>query len=89
MKCKWYYVGIMFKEGMKKYICQFDGNLEKSIFSKKNDDFIKLKKVRWIDYNKKKPSIVKLEDSTKEGFIDCVYVKKEFIESIWPLKNLY
>ncbi len=89
MKYKWYYIGIMFKEGMRKYICQIDGNFEKNVSSKRNDEFILLKKVRWIDYSKKrkKSFLVKLEDATEKGFTDCFYIKKEYIESIWPLKS--
>jgi len=90
MRTKWYGVGIIFKEATRKYICQFDTDLEKAVFSKKDSDFVKLNKVRWIDYSKKgKPSLVKLENYSKEpGFTNCIYVRKEFIDSVWPLKNL-
>lgn len=90
MKTQWYFVGIMFKEGMQKYICQFDSNLEKSVFEKRDSDFVKLKKVRWIkaDKKRKKSQLIKLEQYATTGHTDHFYIRKEFIESVWPLKNL-
>jgi len=90
VKGKWYYVGIKFEDGLRKYICQVNGSLEKSVFSKKENSFIKLKRVRWLRHKKKsnRTLVVKLENATNGGFTDCVYVRKNLIDSIWPLKNL-
>lgn len=90
MKAKWYHVGVMFKDAPQKYICQLDGDIEKSILPKKDGSFVKLKRVRWLEYDKKKKRniLVKLEDYGKKEYTDCVYVRKELIDSIWPLKSL-
>ncbi|MFH1782626.1 MAG: hypothetical protein ABH848_03315 [Candidatus Omnitrophota bacterium] len=89
MKNKWYSVSLIFKTEMRNYICQFDENIKKSVFSKKDSDFVKVKKVRWLNYDKKKRkySLMKLEDSGDKGYMDYFYTRKEFIESIWPIKD--
>ena len=87
MKKQWYRVSVNFDDGNYMYICQFEKSLKQSVFSKKDNDFIKLQDVRWLNRNKKKKQkIVKLQDYNKD-YSNIIYVRKSIIDGIFPLKK--
>ena len=88
MTTRWYEVRYQSGDRMVTYSCQLEGTLERSVLSKKEDDFIKLVNVRWIATVKKnkRPVVVKLTDYYAGNYYDgVIFVRKSAINQIFPI----
>ena len=85
MPAAWYEVWFYNGKYAAAYICQLESSLEKSIFSKKENDFVKLVNARWLkETRRKRPQVVRLEDSSSR-YGSVVFIPKKSIYQIYPM----
>ena len=90
MNKDWYKVSVDFRDENLTYACQFEKSLEESVFSKKEDEFIKLLNVRWTgEDRKKKINVIKLEDYNKDidSWGNSMYVKRDRIAAVYEVRK--
>ncbi|MBI4613775.1 MAG: hypothetical protein HY720_09210 [Planctomycetes bacterium] len=82
----WVELTVENKEGDNTFIGQVDSPLDRSIFSKGSDDFVKLERVRWReDMNDLEFRIVRQEEQN-EDYQDTLYIKKRKIIYVCPIR---
>ena len=79
----WYGVTIILPDKNIVYFCQLEGEPQEVIFSKKEDDFIKLLNVRWTEKDEDGKRFVIPLDGSKSDYGDYVFVKKKHIHSVY------
>ena len=89
MNNDWYKVSVDFRDENLTYACQFEKSLEESVFSKKEDEFIKLLNVRWTGKVRKKIKVIRLEDYNEniDSWGNSLYVKRDRIAAVYEVRK--